>query len=147
MQDDLIELNKAIATRAGITEEVAGSYAGFLSICLGRLALSTSDLLMLSKGKSGEANPLDVIYANRDYLMFARMVAQSVVCAGQFAGLLILGMNIDQARIMARLSNAQISCLAKYADGLVYNCLSNTQKIHDFQSSSRQQFASALIAA
>ncbi len=147
MHDDLMELNRAIAMRAGLTEDIADTYAGFLSICLGRLNLQTADLLELLRSKGGMANSLDIVYTNRDYLTFARMIAQGVVGAGQFAGLLVLGMNIDQARILARLSAAQITQIAKYADGLVYSCISSTKNIENFQSSSRQHFASALIAA
>ena len=149
MRDDLMELNRAIATRAGLSDELSDSYAGFLSVCLGRFNLQSSELLSIASNKvqSLTANSLDVIYANRDYLTFARMVAQGIVNAGQFSGLLVLGINIDQARALARLSGAQITQVAKCSDGLVYSCLSNTTKIHGFQSSSRQHFATALIAA
>ena len=147
MKADLVELNKSIATNAGMAECDAEKYADDLSICIGRLALSTVELLTLTRGKGGEANPLHIIYQNRDYLMFARMVAMSVIGAGAFEGLIVLGMNIDQARILARLSSAQITHVAKYANGLVYKCLGNSLSVCNFQSSARRQFAAALIAA
>ncbi len=65
----------------------------------------------------------------------------------QFAGLLILGINLDQARVLARLNNVQITQVAKFAAGEVYEFIRPVQKMQNFQSSSRQQFAVALLAA
>ena len=147
MNDDLIELNKQLAKRIGLSPDLISAYAGSISICLGKLKLNASEILTLANSNVGVVNSLESTYINRDYLNFARLVAQGIVSAGQFAGLLILGINLDQARVLARLNNVQITQVAKFAAGEVYEFIRPVQKMQNFQSSSRQQFAVALLAA
>jgi len=147
VNDDLIELNNRIAARIGLSEELVVACADFLSVCLGRLNLGSTELLELANGKAATANALDVIYINRDYLNYARMIAQAIVGAGQFAGLLVLGIDIDQARVLSRLSNSQITHVAKYAKKEVFDVIPPARRMIKFKASSRHQFVAALLAA
>ena len=147
MDSDLAELNRRLAKRIGLEEGLMAGYSGFLSVCVARLKLEAAALQDLALKTTGVANPLDVIYINRDYLNHARMEALNVVGAGQFYRLLVLGINIEQARVLARLNNHQITQIAKYADGEVFQSIASIWKLDRFQSSARPQFAAALIAA
>lgn len=146
MDSDLTELNRRIAKRIGLQEDHLSVFAGFLSICVARLKLSAREIADLCDSTPGTANPTDVIYINRDYLNYARTVAQGVR-AGNFAGLLVLGISLQQANLIAMLSNEQITRIAKYAPGDVFEAVAPIANINRFRSSARPQFAAALIAA
>lgn len=147
MKSDLIELNLRIGKRIGISANLMTTYSSYLSVCVGRLSISSAELVRLTTISVGVANPLDVIYINRDYLNYARMIAQSIVGAGDFSGLLVLGVDLEQARVLSRLSNQQITLIAKYADGEVFRFISPVRNLNHFQSTARPHFAAALIAA
>ncbi len=147
MTSDLDELNRRIAKRIGLAEDLIGTCTGYLSICVGRLNTDVGALKRLAESQTGTVNALDVIYINRDYLNYARIVAQNVVRGANFSGLLVLGMNMQQARVIADLSNAQITRIAKYATGEIFVALGFVSNFLHFQSSVRPQFAAALIAA
>ena len=146
MHADLIELNNRIAARTGLCENFMDLSSGLLSICVGRLCLSSAQLILLSATHSGRANAQDVICINRDYLQHARLVAQRIVSGVGYSGLLELGINMEQAHVLANLSNTQISQIAKYSDQEVFQRMAPVVHLTRLHSSARPRFAAALIA-
>lgn len=120
MHADLIELNNRIRCPNRSLREFHGLVLRVLFICVGRLNLSSAQLILLSATHSGRANAQDVICINRDYLQHARLVAQRIVSGVGYSGLLELGINMEQAHVLANLSNTQISQIAKYSDQEVF---------------------------
>jgi len=146
MHADLIELNNRIAARTGLCENFMALSSSLLSICVGRLCLSSAQLILLSATHSGRANAQDVICINRDYLQHARLVAQRIVSGVGYSGLLELGINMEQAHVLANLSNTQISQIAKYSDQEVFQRMAPVVHLTRLHSSARPRFAAALIA-
>lgn len=146
MNSDLIDLNKRIATRKGLCESFIYTPSAFLSICLGRLSLSSSQLIALASTSTGKANPIDVININRDYLQHARLVAIRIVNGNDYSGLLQLGINLDQASVLSGLTNNEITQIAKYSDGEVFQTIATIDNLRRLHSSTRPRFVAALIA-
>lgn len=147
MNSDLIELNNRIAARNGFYENFIDTASSFLSICLGRLSLSSSQLISLASTNTGRANPLDVININREYLQHARLVSIRIVNGSEYSGLLQLGLNIDQANVLSNLTNKQINQISKYSDGEVFQTLAPLDNLRRLHASTCPRFAAALIAA
>ena len=120
----------------------------YISVCLGKLTPSGTDLASFAMSPSGEQNPIDVASLNKEYLNYARQVARDIN-SGFFDGLVILGINMQQARALARLSNQQIHQLAVYYPGHIFqmSAVANRQMEHELHHKAAPHYATGLIAA
>jgi hypothetical protein len=108
--DDLHLLNRHIAEHwLGHLDGRQEQYLAHVSVCLGELVPSAGELAALLA--SGRANPLPVARLNRRYLRFARLAAKEVA-AGRPELLVRLGIDLEQAALLRRLSDEEIDCLA-----------------------------------
>ncbi|MBK6639118.1 MAG: hypothetical protein IPG34_16565 [Rhodocyclaceae bacterium] len=118
MNEDLQLVNERIlAVPLGSTPSIVERYVPILSVCLGQLKLSAKQISEFVP--SAHENTLDVVASNRTYLEFARVTARDIL-AGNFEGLLILSIDLDQARALAKLSISQIKTMAYRHDGLIF---------------------------
>lgn len=147
--DDLQALNKRILAHSGTPNDNIETVLELISVCLGKLKPSgqaLSDFVGQLAQQSNE-NPLDVVSINKDYLQFARQTARDVT-AGYFDGLIVLNIDFAQARVLARLTNQQITEISRRWNGLVFEAASATalqvQRLHE---SAAPHYSVALLAA
>ena len=116
--DDLTKLNRTIAEHwlgrlSGDQEE----YLRYTSICLGDFNHTTAEIAeFLARTKQGNYDPLRAAKLNRRYLSFARLAAKDVA-AGKLEMLIKLGITLEQAEMLAKLTNGEVSRLAFVWDG------------------------------
>ncbi len=118
--DDLIELNRRIAAHwLGRLNANAEQYLLHICVCLGQFLPTSGDLAQaLSPAKQTHYNSLPVAKLNRQYLRFARLGSKDVA-AGRLEMLIILGITLEQASALARLTNSDITRLAFGWNGLI----------------------------
>ena len=121
---DLVDLNRRIARHA-LRENVAGTnerveqYLEYLSVCVARLRPSVADIKKILFGvRPAHENTLADTHINRDYLNFCRLAGKDIE-AGRYERLIELGLTVDQAEMIAGLSNEQITRLALCYPGAV----------------------------
>jgi hypothetical protein len=108
--DDLHLLNRHIAEHwLGRLDGRQEQYLANVSVCLGELVPTAPELAALLA--AGRANPLPVARLNRRYLRFARLAAKEVA-AGRPELLVRLGIDLEQAALLRRLSDEEIDRLA-----------------------------------
>ena len=108
--EDLQALNKRILTQMGAANVNLHSALSLLAVCVGKLKLSAEEISTTLAGLSTNhhENSLDVTSINKEYLSYARQTSRDII-NGYFDGLIILNIDLAQARVLARLSNQQIS--------------------------------------
>lgn len=111
--DDLIKLNRRIAAHwLGSLDADQEEYLKYASVCLGQFTHSNVKLTaVLARSKQPHYNSLCVAKLNRQYLRFARLAAKDAA-AGKLEMLVRLGVNLEQAEVMANLTNEEINWLA-----------------------------------
>ncbi len=108
--DDLQHLNRRIAEHwLGRLDARQEQYLAHIIVCLGELVPSAAELAALLA--AGRANPLPVARLNRQYLRFARLAAKEVA-TGRPDLLVRLGLDLEQAALLGRLSDEEIDRLA-----------------------------------
>lgn len=111
--NDLLQLNRTIAEHwLGKLNPDQEEYLAHTPVCVGRLPGSADELakaLAASKRRRGDV--LRVLKLNRRYLHYVRLAAKDA-CAGHVDMLLKLGIDLDQAAFLSRLSNDDIALLA-----------------------------------
>lgn len=147
--DDLQALNKRILGHSGTPNDNIETVLGLISVCLGKLKPSgqeLSDFIGQLAHQSNE-NSLDVVSINKDFLQFARQTARDVT-SGYFDGLIILNIDFAQARVLARLTNQQITDVSRRWNGLIFEAAGATslqvQRLHE---SAAPHYSVALLAA
>ena len=146
--DDLKALNQRLLNHfcsGAVSMERALSY---ISVCLAKLSASGTDLAAFTATAAQPQNSIDVASLNKEYLQYARQVARDVN-AGAFDGLVVLGIDMQQARALARLSNQQILQLSLYYPGPIFQMasVSNRQMERDLHYKAAPHYATGLIAA
>ena len=147
--DDLQALNRRILAHSGTPNDNIETVLGLISVCLGKLKPSGQDLndFVAQLAHQCHENSLDVVSLNREYLQFARQTARDVI-SGYFDGLIVLNIDFAQARVLARLSNQQITEISRRWNGLVFEAAGATalqvQRLHE---SAAPHYSVALLAA
>lgn len=147
--DDLQALNKRILFHCGTPNNNIETVLELISVCLGKLkpsAQAMTDFMSQMSQRTSE-NSLDIVSINREYLQFARQTARDIT-SGHFDGLIVLNIDFSQARVLARLSNQQISDIARRWDGVIFDAAGATslqvQRLHE---SAAPHYSVALLAA
>lgn len=150
--EDLQALNKRILAHLG---DGAGnvnlhSALNLITVCVGKFALSPADIFSTLAGRAGGShheNPLDVTSLNKEYLLFARQTSRDILNA-QFDGLITLNIDINQARVLARLSTQQITELSRHWKGLVFEVPPTaTHKVPPMHTKAIPHYSVAILAA
>jgi len=121
--DDLRDLNESIFEYVGLSGYE--TEVSMLQACAGRLvpgAKDLSDILSDSAARitvSAFQNPQATVAINSEYLMYARLVSIDI-CNGNFGGIIELGIDLEQAQILSKLTNRQIRYLAKRWPGEIF---------------------------
>ena len=142
-------LNKRILAPSGTPNDNIETVIELISVCLGKLKPSGQALSAFvgQLAQQSHENPLDVVSINKEYLQFARQSARDVT-AGYFDGLIVLNIDFAQARVLARLTNQQITEISRRWDGLVFEAAGATalqvQRLHE---SAAPHYSVALLAA
>lgn len=147
--DDLQVLNKRILSHSGTPNDNIEKVLELISVCLGKLKPSgqaLSDFIGLIAQQTNE-NPLDVVSINKEFLQFARQTARDVT-SGYFDGLIVLNIDFAQARVLARLTNQQITDVSRRWDGLVFEPAGATSlQVQHLHESAAPHYSVALLAA
>ena len=116
--DDLTKLNRTIAEHwLGRLNPDQEDYLTYTSICLGQFNHSSDEIAeFLARTKQGTYDPLRSAKLNRRYLHYARLAAKDVA-SGKLEMLINLGITLEQAEMLAKLTNGELSRLAFVWDG------------------------------
>ncbi|WP_126448151.1 hypothetical protein [Sulfuricystis multivorans] len=147
--DDLRALNKRILMQMGPANVNLHSTLNLLTVCLGKLKPSASELSTVATvvAHSHHQNPPDVTAINKEYLLFARQTARDVL-SGYFDGLIILSINMAQARVLARLTNQQISDISRRWPGTIFDVSgAATLSIRPLHQKAIPHYSAAMLAA
>ena len=111
--DDLVKLNRRIAVHwLGTLDPEQESYLSFASVCIGELIPSAQELkAQLAVETRRQHNSLSIATLNRHYLRFARLAAKDI-SAGKIEMLIRLGITLEQAELLANLTDDAIIRLA-----------------------------------
>lgn len=146
---DLQALNQRLMSRVANAGESLQKAINLSPVCIATLKPDGWCLMeSLSSLASSPDNPLDTVYINKDFLNFARQVARDV-CAGNFDGLLVLGIDLCQARALSKLSNTDILFLARRWDGEIFRYISvvNREWPKTYSHAVVPHFAATMLAA
>ena len=115
---DLINLNRRIATHwLGTVDPEQEAYLNYAAVCLAPFPHSAADIVeFLAQSKCQHHNSLSVAKLNRQYLRFARLAAKDVA-SGRLEMLITLGINLEQAEVLANLTNEDVTRVAFGWDG------------------------------
>ena len=116
--DDLTKLNHSIAEHwLGHLSPDQEEYLRYMSVCIGHFDHSSAAISdFLARTKQGNYDPLRNAKLNRRYLSFARLASKDVA-AGKVDMLIKLGITLEQAETLAKLTNGEVSRLAFVWDG------------------------------
>jgi len=111
--DDLRELNCRIAEHwLGSLDPNQKAYLSYAPVCLGQLTHSAVALAqVLARSMQRDHDPLRVAKLNRQYLCFARLAAKDVA-AGKLEMLIRLGLSLEQAELLGKLTDEELGRLA-----------------------------------
>lgn len=148
---DLNAINARLLGHAGVVSENLKRVISLAPVCVATLKPGGWELLeKLGHAHSGSDNdnPLPTVYINKDFLNFARQIGRDVV-AGNFDGLLILGIDLCQARALAKLSNSDILTLARRWPGEIFRHIAmiNREWPRPYSQTVVPHFAATLLAA
>ncbi len=147
--DDLQALNSRILSQMGASNVNLHAILDLVSVCLGRLkpdGRELTDLLSRLSGVTHE-NSLDVTSINREYLGYARQTARDIT-SGYFDGLIILNIDLCQARALARLTNQQIAELSRRWPGTIFEVSANFHRsVHALHAAAVPHYSAAILAA
>lgn len=146
--DDLQALNKRILAHAGASNRNLETVLNLVSVCFGKLKPSSQELsALLANLPASSENTLDVMSLNKEYLQFARQTARDIT-SGHFDGLVVLNIDLAQARLLARLTNQQITELSRRCDGLIFEtACAATLSVNPLHNSAAPHYSAAMLAA
>lgn len=118
--DDLTKLNRTIAEHwLGRLTPDQEDYLRYTSVCLGQFHHGAAEIAdFLARTKEGNYDPLRNAKLNRRYLNFARLASKDIA-AGKVEMLIKLGITLEQAEMLAKLTNGEVSRLAFVWDGAI----------------------------
>lgn len=145
---DLLELNRRIATHVGEINTNVTSSLSKIRICIGRLKPSCEQLIRaISEPRklSGE-NSIDVVSINREYLSFCRLVSRDII-HGHYDGLVVLDCDLQQARLLANMTTEQINVISRHWPGTIFSpIVALSCRPESFHSKAIIHFPTALLA-
>lgn len=147
--EDLQALNKRILTQMGAANVNLRTALNLLPVCLGKLTATADDISsMLGKLATIHfENSLDVTSINKEYLLYARQTARDIL-NGYFDGLIILNIDLSQARVLARLSTQQITDLSRRWQGTVFQVAGAVSRpVGPLHSAAVPHYSAAMLAA
>lgn len=147
--EDLRALNRRILTQMAPANVNLLPMLNLLSVCLARLKPSADELSLAASVvvPPHHENSLDVISINKEYLMYARQTARDIL-NGAFDGLIILSLDMAQARVLARLSNQQITDISRRWPGVVFDVsTAATLNVGPLHASAVPHYSAAMLAA
>jgi len=111
--DDLIQLNRRIAEHwFGSLDPHQEAYVSNLTVCLGQLTLTATEFKeVVRRFTHQQRELLRIAKLNRRYLQFARLMAREAV-AGKQELLIKLGVTLEQAEVLCRLTDQELSGVA-----------------------------------
>lgn len=123
MNRDLSDINSAIAGHLlGHLNDQQLHFLTLKQTCLGRFALTCTQLSeALTKEVTLAPVDLSVVYLNRDYLRFCKLVATQALGGAPYR-LMLVGMSMEIARLLISLAEADIKKVAGRAGRLVFDC-------------------------
>lgn len=149
-QDDLQALNARLLEHIDAVSDNLRRATNLSPVCIATLMPGGWDLMASLASLSGQQrdNPLPTVYINKDFLHFARQISRDVT-AGYFDGLLILGIDLCQARALAKLTNSDILFLSRKWPGEIFKYISvvNREWPKTYAPSVVPHFAASLLAA
>ncbi len=148
--DDLQALNSRILNQMGTANVNLHAILDLVPVCLGRLkpdGRELTDLLSRLSGVTHE-NSLDITSINREYLGYARQTARDITSGGYFDGLIILNIDLCQARALARLTNQQIADLSRRWPGTIFEVSANFHRsVQALHAAAVPHYSAAILAA
>lgn len=111
--NDLIQMNRRIAEHwLGSLGPDQEAYLGYVPVCVGQLPHSATELNDVLAGfKQEQRDHLRTAKLNRRYLTFARLAAKDAV-AGKPEMLIKLGITLEQAEVLGKLTDQEVDGLA-----------------------------------
>lgn len=111
--DDLVQINRRIAEYwLGSLDSHQSAYLSYVPVCVGHLPHSAAELNAVLAGFKRELrDQLRTAKLNRRYLTFARLVAKDAL-AGRPEMLVRLGITLEQAQVLAKLTDQEVDELA-----------------------------------
>ena len=149
VMDDLKALNSRILNQMGTANVNLHAILELVPVCLGRLKPDGRELTdLLSKlSEATHENMLDVTSINREYLGYARQTARDIT-TGYFDGLVILNIDLCQARALARLTNQQIAELSRRWPGTIFEVGANFHRsVQELHAAAVPHYSAAILAA
>ena len=147
--DDLQALNSRILNQMGASNVNLRAILNLVSVCLGRLKPDGRELtdLLSRLSEVTHENSLDVTSINREYLGFARQTARDIT-GGYFDGLIILNIDLCQARALARLTNQLIAELSRRWPGTIFEVSANFHRsVQALHAAAVPHYSAAILAA
>ncbi len=147
--DDLQALNSRILNQMSASNVNLHTILDLVSVCLGRLKPDGRELtdLLSRLSEVTHENSLDVTSINREYLGYARQTARDITI-GYFDGLIILNIDLCQARALARLTNQQIAELSRRWPGTIFEVSANFHRsVQALHASAVPHYSAAILAA
>ena len=147
--NDLQALNSRILNQMGASNVNLRAILNLVSVCLGRLKPDGRELtdLLSRLSEVTHENSLDVTSINREYLGFARQTARDIT-GGYFDGLIILNIDLCQARALARLTNQQIAELSRRWPGTIFEVSANFHRsVQALHAAAVPHYSAAILAA
>jgi hypothetical protein len=147
--EDLQALNRRILTQMGAANVNLRTALNLLPVCLGKLRATADDISsMIGKlATIHHENSLDVTSINKEYLLYARQTARDIL-NGYFDGLIILSIDLSQARILARLSTQQITDLSRRWQGAVFEVAGAVSRpVGPLHAAAVPHYSAAMLAA
>jgi hypothetical protein len=120
--EDLIKLNRRIAQHwLGSLDSQQEAYLSYVPVCLGQLTYGAAELnQVVTRFKTEQRDLLRIAKLNRRYLNFARLAAKDAV-AGKPEILIKLGITLEQAEVLGKLTDEEVAGLAFSSKGpIVY---------------------------
>lgn len=146
--DDLRELNRRIAEHwLGSLDPSQKAYLSYAPVCLGQLPHSAAALAqVLARSMQRNYDPLRVAKLNRHYLRFARLAAKDVA-TGKLEMLIRLGLSLEQAELLGKLTDEELARLALDWDGPIIGFASDAfERGVALHGRAVQYHAAALVA-
>lgn len=147
--DDLLVLNNHIVTYLRGENVNLRSVLGVLPVCVAKLKPSATAMESALRTISTQVfeNRAEVAGLNREYLAFARLIARDIR-HGYFDGLIVLHIDMAQARVLAELTNQQINDLALRWRGPIFGASAAvTRKQLRMHPAAIAQYTVAVLAA
>ena len=147
--DDLRSLNTRIISQMGAANLNLQTTLDIVTLCLGKLKPRAAELQGFIVKPAGPVheNSLHITSLNKEFLHFARQTSRDVV-HGNFDGLIILNIDLAQARVLSNLSNQQITDISRRWPGAIFEpAPAVTLSVDTFHAAAVPHYSAALLAA